>query len=314
MRADGGFRAPTAVVDLDGVFDLPSVAARFLTEFDRDGVLDLGTVVIETDLDGVFRFPSDVASFSAELDRDGVLGLFTAVIEVDRDGGFRFASFMVRFSEDEERDGVLGLLADAVLDGVLGLPSLIRAGVLGLLTAVMEIDLEGVFGLGSFVACDDFLGLLTAVIDTDRDGVLGLPSLLIVGTFVFIDTDRDGVFGLWTTVMDTDLAGVFRLQVQKLGHHKAGHAVMHGSVDENDPLFQEPRKNIIGTFPAVGLFNHHGHEVHIGIDRIFHKCAPFKRISTLSGTYGMETRRKRATLIDSSGNSPRHGSDFSSHK
>src|SRR6185503_9715675 len=56
---------------------------------------------------------------------------------------------------------------------------------------------------------------------------------------------------------------------QQLGADQAGHAVVDGPDDEDDPLLQEARIDVIGALAAVGLLDHHRHQqVVVGLDGI----------------------------------------------
>jgi hypothetical protein len=71
------------------------------------------------------------------------------------------------------------------------------------------------------------------------------------------------------------LLGVLRLQKQHLRHHQRRHAVLDRTGDEDDALLQEARKNVVGPFAAVGLLDHHGHQVlHVGVDGISQTALP----------------------------------------
>jgi hypothetical protein len=64
--------------------------------------------------------------------------------------------------------------------------------------------------------------------------------------------------------------GVLRLKKKELRTDQCRHTVFDRTRDEDDALFQKPRKNIIGPFAAVGLFDHHRHQIHHCINRIAH--------------------------------------------
>jgi len=72
--------------------------------------------------------------------------------------------------------------------------------------------------------------------------------------------------------MPEPIAGEFRIafEEQKLGYHERRHAILDRSGDEDDAFLQEARKNVVGAFAAVGLLDHHRHEVHVGFHRIAH--------------------------------------------
>jgi hypothetical protein len=49
------------------------------------------------------------------------------------------------------------------------------------------------------------------------------------------------------------------------------HAVLDAARNEDDPFFEKPRKDIVGPLTPVGLLDHHGHKIHVGLDRIAHR-------------------------------------------
>ena len=66
------------------------------------------------------------------------------------------------------------------------------------------------------------------------------------------------------------LLRIVGLQEQELGDDQRRHAVFDRTGEENDALFQKARENVVGAFAAVGLFDDHRHEVHVGFDGIAH--------------------------------------------
>ena len=71
------------------------------------------------------------------------------------------------------------------------------------------------------------------------------------------------------------LLRILRLEKQQLRHDQRRHAVVDRPGDEDDPLLEQPRENVVGTLAPGGLFDHHRHEVHVGLDRIFIEVLPF---------------------------------------
>ena len=61
------------------------------------------------------------------------------------------------------------------------------------------------------------------------------------------------------------------LEEQELGDDEGGHAILDRAGDEDDPLLEKPRIDVVGPFPAVGLLDHHGNEVlHVSFLRVAH--------------------------------------------
>src|SRR4029079_7731406 len=54
--------------------------------------------------------------------------------------------------------------------------------------------------------------------------------------------------------------------------------------DENDALLEETRKDVVGPFAAVGLLDHHRHEIHVGFDGIFQSSPSFSVSQRNRGT------------------------------
>ncbi|MPL84619.1 hypothetical protein SDC9_30584 [bioreactor metagenome] len=70
------------------------------------------------------------------------------------------------------------------------------------------------------------------------------------------------------------LGRVLRLEEQQLRADQRRHAVMHRPREEDDPLLQQARVDVIGTLATRGLFDHHRHQrVHVEVDRILHSSA-----------------------------------------
>jgi hypothetical protein len=55
------------------------------------------------------------------------------------------------------------------------------------------------------------------------------------------------------------LVGVFAFQEQQLGHHQVGGLIVHRADQENHPLTQQPRVNVISALAATALLNDDGH-------------------------------------------------------
>ena len=70
---------------------------------------------------------------------------------------------------------------------------------------------------------------------------------------------------------------VLGLEVQKLRHDQLAHAVMDGAGDEDDALFKKAREDVVGTLATGCLLNNHGDEVHVGLDRVFHRVSLLER-------------------------------------
>ena len=66
------------------------------------------------------------------------------------------------------------------------------------------------------------------------------------------------------------LLRILGLQEQELGADQRGHAVFHRAGNEDDPLLEEPREDVIGAFAAVRLLDDHRHKVHRGLDGVGH--------------------------------------------
>ena len=71
--------------------------------------------------------------------------------------------------------------------------------------------------------------------------------------------------------------------MQQLRDDQLAHAIVNRPGNKDDPFFQKTGENIIGPFPARGLLNDHGNEVHIGIDWIFHSARLFWESLTVFG-------------------------------
>jgi len=72
--------------------------------------------------------------------------------------------------------------------------------------------------------------------------------------------------------IETSFFRIVRLEEQELGDDQGGHAVLDRPGDEDDPLLEQPRVDVIGPLATVGLFDHHGDEVlHVEIYRVAHR-------------------------------------------
>ncbi len=89
-----------------------------------------------------------------------------------------------------------------------------------------------------------------------------------------VDRQTRGHNTAWAIDIHRDfLGGILCLEVQKLRNDERGHTVMDRPVQENDPLFQQTREDVVRTFAPAGLFNHHRDQrVHICIVWIVHKA------------------------------------------
>jgi hypothetical protein len=67
------------------------------------------------------------------------------------------------------------------------------------------------------------------------------------------------------------LLRIVGFEEQKLRNHQGRHAILDRPGHEDDALFQQARENIVGAFTAVGLFDDHRDEVHIGFNGIAHE-------------------------------------------
>ena len=57
------------------------------------------------------------------------------------------------------------------------------------------------------------------------------------------------------------LVGVFRLEMQQLGHHEVRHRVVDRSADEDDALLEEAGVDVESSLAAVGLLDDRRHQV-----------------------------------------------------
>src|SRR5690606_20140058 len=57
------------------------------------------------------------------------------------------------------------------------------------------------------------------------------------------------------------LLGVFGLEEQQLGDDHVRHVVVDAADQEDHPLLQQPRVDVVGALAAAGLFDHHRDEV-----------------------------------------------------
>ena len=64
--------------------------------------------------------------------------------------------------------------------------------------------------------------------------------------------------------------GVVGLEVQQLGADEVGDRVVDRRPEEDDPLLEEPAVQVVGPLTPVGLLDHRGHQVVLGLD---HQCS-----------------------------------------
>ena len=62
------------------------------------------------------------------------------------------------------------------------------------------------------------------------------------------------------------IVGIFRFEEQQLGHDQVGHVVLDLADQEDHPLLQQTGVDVVGTFAASGLLDHHRHEAAGGLD------------------------------------------------
>jgi hypothetical protein len=63
----------------------------------------------------------------------------------------------------------------------------------------------------------------------------------------------------------------FRFEEKQLRDDQRRHAVFDRAGDEDDAFFEQPRENVVGPLAAIGLFDHHRHQVHVSFDRVTHR-------------------------------------------
>ena len=71
----------------------------------------------------------------------------------------------------------------------------------------------------------------------------------------------DGAAGAVDVEHDV-LIRILHLQKEHLGDDEVGRIVVDLTAQEHDAVLQKPGKNVVGTLPAVGLFNYIGYQVH----------------------------------------------------
>jgi hypothetical protein len=59
------------------------------------------------------------------------------------------------------------------------------------------------------------------------------------------------------------LVRILGFEEQELGDDQVGHVVFDLADAEDDPLFQQPRIDIVGTLAACGLLDNDGHQTQI---------------------------------------------------
>src|SRR5690606_38394097 len=57
------------------------------------------------------------------------------------------------------------------------------------------------------------------------------------------------------------LLGILRLEEQHLRHDHVRHVVVDGADEEDHPLLEQARVDVVGPFATAGLLDHHGNEV-----------------------------------------------------
>src|SRR5713226_5858066 len=73
------------------------------------------------------------------------------------------------------------------------------------------------------------------------------------------ETRGDGAAGGIDIELDVAL-GIFGLEEKHLGGGEVGDVIVNGRTYKNDVLFQEAGVNVVGTFAAAGLLDHHGYK------------------------------------------------------
>jgi len=92
------------------------------------------------------------------------------------------------------------------------------------------------------------------------------------------------------------LARSLGLQEQELRDNEGRHLVVHGPVDEDDALLEEPRVQIESPFSALGPFQNHGH--HVKGPRLGLRCheAPAKAADQLLRQLRQVSHRRSVLL------------------
>ena len=80
-------------------------------------------------------------------------------------------------------------------------------------------------------------------------------------------TGGDGTAGAVDIQMNI-LVGILPLQVDQLRHHQRRGRVVDLVTQHNDPVVQQPGKNIIAALAPAGLLDHIGHQTHIRHNRL----------------------------------------------
>ncbi len=71
--------------------------------------------------------------------------------------------------------------------------------------------------------------------------------------------------------------GVFGLKKEKLGGDQAGAVILDRTGDEDHPLLEQARIDVVGALAAGGLLDHHRHQrVHIDVAWVVHQPQPFE--------------------------------------
>ncbi|MCY1453833.1 hypothetical protein D9M71_708520 [compost metagenome] len=62
------------------------------------------------------------------------------------------------------------------------------------------------------------------------------------------------------------LVRVFRFKEQQLRCYQVGHVILYGANQEDHPLLQEARVDVVGTFATSGLLDNHRDQAACGLD------------------------------------------------
>ena len=57
--------------------------------------------------------------------------------------------------------------------------------------------------------------------------------------------------------------GVLALEEQELGNHEIGIQVENLSIDEDNPVLEKPRVDVVGSLPAAGLLDDYGNKIDV---------------------------------------------------
>jgi hypothetical protein len=68
----------------------------------------------------------------------------------------------------------------------------------------------------------------------------------------------------WRVDVNGDVpVGVLRLEEEQLGGDQVCHGVVYGRAQENDPVFEQPRVDVVGTLSSIGLLNYDRDEISV---------------------------------------------------